>query len=185
MRVIAGVAKGHKLISPKGLGTRPTSDRAKESIFNIIADKIPEAKVLDLFAGSGAFGIEALSRGAQTAVFVENNQIAIDIIYKNLAKTSLDKRAVVLKKSAHNFFVNYTDKNGQYDLIFFDPPYKINYGVLDSLLKELVARRVLSDNGLVILEHSSKVSPVAIEVNLNLKFTRIYGDTSVSFFELV
>ena len=95
MRVISGSARGTKLLAPK-TGTRPTSDRAKESIFNIIAERVPDSNILDIFAGSGAIGIEALSRRARHAVFIDNSKEAIKVIKQNLEKTRLSDRATIL-----------------------------------------------------------------------------------------
>ncbi|MDO8885343.1 16S rRNA (guanine(966)-N(2))-methyltransferase RsmD [Candidatus Oleimmundimicrobium sp.] len=184
MRVISGSTKGHKLITPKGLGTRPTSDRVKEALFNIISDKVVGARVLDLYAGSGALGIEALSRGAQKAVFVDSSAKAVEAICENLNKTFLSKKAVALKMTTQSFLKNFSSEKEQFELIFLDPPYKIESGMLNSIFKELVLKDVLSENGLIILEHSSKRIPEQTEEKLGLKFTRKYGDASLSFYGL-
>ena len=184
MRVISGVAKGQKLISPKGLDTRPTSDRVKEALFNIVSSRVLEARVLDLYAGSGALGIEALSRGARRAVFVDSSAKAVDAIHKNLSKTALSKKAMVLEMTTQNFLKNFISQSEQFELIFLDPPYKIGSNVLNSIFKELVASNIINNDGLVVLEHSSKRAPVCLKEELKLKFTRKYGDVSLSFYVL-
>ncbi len=184
MRVITGTAKGQKLISPIGLSTRPTSDRVKEALFNIISNRVLEARVLDLYAGSGALGIEALSRGAKRTVFVDSSAKAVDTIRKNLSKTSLSKRATTLKMTTQIFLKDFVNQSEQFDLIFLDPPYKIDSIMLNSIFKELVSNNVISDDGLIILEHSSKRAPVSLKEKLNFKFTRKYGDISLSFYGL-
>ena len=123
MRVIAGSARRLHLKTPEGLETRPTTDRIKETLFNILMPEIPGSRFLDLFAGSGGIGIEALSRGASEAVFVENNRKAAGIIRENLAFTKLSDRARVLGSDALSA-IRQLSGHGRFDLIFMDPPYQ-------------------------------------------------------------
>ncbi|MBR5773231.1 MAG: 16S rRNA (guanine(966)-N(2))-methyltransferase RsmD, partial [Clostridia bacterium] len=121
MRVITGTAKGMRLASLEGDEVRPTYDRVKEAIFSIIQFDLEGRRVLDLFAGSGQLGIEALSRGAQNATFVDSNRSAIAVIKENLEKTRLSKSAVVLQTDAVGFIKNY--RGVEFDVVLLDPPY--------------------------------------------------------------
>ncbi len=147
MRVISGSARGLKLSSPDGLDTRPTTDRVKESIFNIIQNYIPCHNVLDLFAGSGALGIEALSRGSKRCTFVENNLQSFDTIKTNIEKARLTERAELLKKDAFDFLDLCRTK---YDIIFLDPPY--NKGLLKKSFDYIYKHNLLSEDGIIVAE---------------------------------
>ncbi len=147
MRVISGSARGLKLTSPDGLDTRPTTDRVKESIFNIIQAYIPCDNVLDLFAGSGALGIEALSRGCQKCTFVENNLMSFSTVKKNIEKARLSEKADLIKKDAFDFLNSCKTK---YDIIFLDPPY--NKGLLKKSFDYIYKQNILSENGIIIAE---------------------------------
>ena len=125
MRVISGSAKGTILYSLQGSTTRPTLDRVKEALFNIIQNEIIDAQVLDLFAGSGALGIEALSRGAKFAVFSDKSIQSVDIIKKNIEKTHLKEKAKIIKGNYLNILKE-CEEQYQFDLIFIDPPYADN-----------------------------------------------------------
>lgn len=147
MRVISGKVRGLKLECPQGLETRPTLDRVKEAIFSILLPYIVDSSVLDLYAGSGALGIEALSRGADTSVFVDNNEDAYNCIKRNLLNAKFDGKTTVLKTSAENFLKS-TDK--KFDIIFLDPPYgKDMYSDTLKLISDL---KILSDNGIILVE---------------------------------
>ena len=147
MRVISGSARGKKLIGSEGLDVRPTLDRVKESVFNMIAFDIPESNVLDLFCGSGALGIEALSRGADSAVFVDSSSASISITKQNLAATHLADRAQTLQSDSVDF-LNSTKQT--FDIILIDPPYKAQlYG---PVLSAIIKNGLLRPNGKIILE---------------------------------
>ena len=150
MRVISGKYKKINLDGFNIDGTRPTMDRVKESMFAMIQNDIKDSIVLDLFAGSGALGIEALSMGAKTCYFIDNNQIAINTINNNLKKIK-DNTSKVLKldyKKALNYFI---DNSIKFDLIILDPPYKNNY--LNNIIKTLYDYNLLNDNGIVVCEY--------------------------------
>ena len=147
MRVISGSARGRKLIAPPGLDTRPTSDRVKESIFNIISPYIPAKSVLDLFSGSGALGIEALSRASEHAFFVESNKAAHGITLQNIDLARVSDRAEVLLCDSLLFLENSKQK---FDLIFLDPPY--NTGLLTKSLLKISENNLLSDDGIIVAE---------------------------------
>lgn len=150
MRVISGTARGTKLFSLEGLSTRPTLDRVKESLFNILQPKIPQANVLDLFAGSGALGIEALSRGASQVTFCDKSPEAIAVIKKNLVKTRLEEKSVVIKDEAKKVLDKLAVDGKKYDLIFLDPPYETSLAI--SSLTEIVKSGLLTEDGTIVIE---------------------------------
>ena len=140
MRVVAGTAKGRQLVAPPGTDTRPTSDRVREAVFNALGslDAVAGARVLDLFAGSGALGIEALSRGASSATFVDNNQRAIDAVHANLEAVGLT--GTVIRADAHRY------DDGPYDLALVDPPYATTDDEWAWLLDHLEAQVVVLES---------------------------------------
>lgn len=180
MRVIAGIAKGRRLVAPKGTDTRPTSDRVKEAIFNIIGPEVTDANVLDVFAGTGNLGIEALSRGAKEAYFIDSSTTAIGALNKNLEATGLKERAVVIKADAEKALKRLAKEARKFDLIFLDPPYRISVLFLDAILF-ILASDLLVSEGLLILESDSRSEVRAVE-GLQVESTRIYGDTAVTFY---
>lgn len=148
MRVISGTARGTKLNSIDDLSTRPTLDRVKESLFNIIQNRIVDARVLDLFAGSGAIAIECLSRGCEKAVLCDKQNIAIKMVKQNLEKTKFLNRADVYNMDYKKCLD--TVKNEKFDLIFIDPPYKMNIAV--DAIKRIIELDLLAKDGIIILE---------------------------------
>lgn len=147
MRVITGTARGRKLKTLEGKDVRPTAEMVKEAVFSIIHFRLPYASVADVFAGSGQMGIEALSRGARKAVFVDNAKGSLDIIRQNVQTAGFAKQASVIAGDAEAFFAHAAEK---YDVIFLDPPYNMGYG--EKLLPLL--ERPLAENGIVLFEHS-------------------------------
>ncbi|MBC7765107.1 MAG: 16S rRNA (guanine(966)-N(2))-methyltransferase RsmD [Hyphomonadaceae bacterium] len=148
MRVIAGIARGHKLQTIEGLETRPTADRVKLSLFNILAFSLADVHVLDLFAGSGALAIEALSRGAKCAVCVDQSTSAIDIIKKNLAHTKMTHKAVVVCDAYERFIEGYLGE--PFDLIFLDPPY--GQQLVERVLEQVMTKKCLAQGGQIVVE---------------------------------
>ena len=168
MRIITGIAKGKKLLTLDGLETRPTSAAVKEGLFSAIQFEIEGSRVLDLFAGSGAMGLEALSRGAKSAIFVDKNPEACKIIKQNLINTGLENKAII-KNTDHLSFI--ANSNEKFDLVFLDPPYK--EGLLYDTVTKLIP--LLSDNSIVICEHlSSTVLPEKI-ASLTIRKRYKYG----------
>ena len=149
MRVITGSARGRRLKELEGLETRPTTDRVKESIFNIIQFRIEGRRVLDLFAGTGQMGIEALSRGAKSATFVDRRSDAVRLVKENLALCRLAESARVVQGDALEF-LNRTEET--FDLIFLDPPY--GSGLLKNALERIAKFDILSDHGIILCETS-------------------------------
>ena len=147
MRVISGIAKGIPLKTPDGLATRPTTDRVKEAMFSIIQFDIPGAKVLDLFGGTGQLGIEALSRGASSAVFVDAADTSCKLIQENLKRTKLSDKAIVIRSD----YVSYLKKcREKFDIILLDPPYVEVF--LENSLKLITEIDILQTNGIIVTE---------------------------------
>ncbi len=145
MRVITGTARGRRLLTLEGDDVRPTTDKVKEALFSIIQFEIEGRRVLDLFAGSGQLGIEALSRGAKNAAFVDSSKKSIDIIRQNIENTGFEKNSVVLNTDAVSFLRTRADK---YDIAFLDPPYRT--GLLQKALDGI--DRVMSDGAVIVAE---------------------------------
>jgi 16S rRNA (guanine966-N2)-methyltransferase len=183
MRIISGEFKGKKLASLQGTATRPTSDRVRESIFNIIAGCVANASVLDLFAGTGALGIEALSRGATDAIFIDSSTSAVNIIQKNIIACKAEGRARIIRWDiAKNLKCLPSDTLAS-DLVFMDPPYNKNY-ILPAL-KKLLKQNVVKNGATIILEHSAS-EPVEHNIpGILLTDQRSYGKTLVSFLTVV
>ena len=175
MRVIAGIAKGRRLESPEGDDVRPTRDAVKESIFNILAPRLASARVLELFAGSGALGIEALSRGAQSCVFVEHSPRAIALVRRNLERTGLQGQARVVPGRLPESLSVLSE---EFDIIIADPPYE--FDSYKELAGKIGETGLLAAGGVLVIEHGRPL-PDTLE-----PFTRImarqYGETYVSLF---
>lgn len=180
MRVIAGRAKGKRINVPKGVKIRPTTDRVKEAVFSIIGDRIEQARVLDLYAGSGSLGIEALSRGAAEAIFVDSQPAANKAIQRNLDETGFASRARVMRSRAKESVYRLASQGREFDLIFLDPPYRISIFELKAVLEKLVEQKVLASKGIIVLEHLAKIVPKTD--TLRKISTRRYGDSAISFF---
>ena len=180
MRIIAGVAKGFLLKAPKGFDVRPTSDRVKETVFNILSSQIVDARVLDLFAGTGNLGLEALSRGATSAMFLDASGKSLAVVKENIAHTNFNDCCEVRKTDAlvgMNFFQK---SHSKFDLIFCDPPY--NQGLVGKVLTNLDnPDSILSLDGILIVEHSRHEGwPDCLEY-LQLNRTEKFGETLISF----
>jgi 16S rRNA (guanine(966)-N(2))-methyltransferase RsmD len=189
MRVIGGTAKSTSLVSLKGAKVRPTLDRVRESLFNQIAGDIPNARFLDLFAGSGAIGIEALSRGAEEVVFVELNSQAQAVIYQNLAKCRFldsesgekkSKNWILLKSNALHALKVLAERHHQFDLVYVDPPYADD--LYEETLTSLGRSSLLTESTLVIAEHHHKTILLDSYDKLSLTKNRQIGDTCLSFY---
>jgi 16S rRNA (guanine966-N2)-methyltransferase len=175
MRVIAGEWRGRRLQAPAGSSTRPTADRIREALFSILGDRVPGAHVLDLYAGSGALGIEALSRGAAAATFVDSDPAAIRAVRTNLA--ALGAEAEVRRSDARRFLGGASAAARQYDLVFLDPPYRLASGLGDALTAALPA--VIGADAAVVAE-SDRRAP--LELGLPLHDERRYGDTLIRIY---
>ena len=175
MRVVAGRWRGRRLQAPPGDATRPTSDRVREALFSILGEKVAGARVLDLFAGSGALGIEALSRGAAEATFVDTAAAAIRAVKANL--DALGAQAEVRRADARRFLGGASGEARQYDLVFLDPPYRLAGRLGDELTAALAA--VLAPGAVVVAE-SDRRAP--LELQLPTLDERRYGDTLIRIY---
>ena len=179
MRVIAGSARRTPLAAPKGHSTRPTADRVKESLFNILAPHVPGARFLDLFCGSGAIGIEALSRGASEVVFADNSRDAISALAANLERTRLSGRVMLMNALAA---VSALEQEGRgFDIIFLDPPY--GQGLLSQTLIALGESDILLP-GCIVVAECDKNESAPDAGKLELHDTREYGGTRLLFYQL-
>ena len=177
MRIVGGTFKGRRLAAVKGLHTRPTSDKVREAVFNILPRDFPFRTVLDLFAGTGAMGIEALSRGAQEATFVDSDAAAVAVIKKNLELCN--EKARVIKKDALAALKEFSRKNESFDLIIIDPPYSSELAI--EALKAIDQGGTLSPGGIIVAE-AAKRAPLEVELpGLVAIDERRYGDTIVYF----
>jgi 16S rRNA (guanine966-N2)-methyltransferase len=176
VRVIAGSRKGHTIAAPRGRETRPTSDRVRESVFNLVGP-LDGARVLDLFAGSGALGIEALSRGAARAVFVERDPDAVRTIERNLDRLRLTGARVV-RGDAVMAVEREVGAGAEYDLVLVDPPYGMLTEIQNRLARHLPL--LLAADGLLVVETDARVEP---DLPLPLRTSRKYGQTRVTLFE--
>jgi 16S rRNA (guanine966-N2)-methyltransferase len=176
VRIIAGSHKGARIFAPKGRDTRPTGDRVREAVFNLIGP-VEGMEVLDLYAGSGAMGLEALSRGAAHATFVEADRHAAETIVRNLDKLGL-KTATVLRDDVARKLATDAASGRRYDLVLIDPPYRMLADVLPTLAAHLPT--LVEGEGLVVVESDSHVEP---ELPLTLRTSRRYGSVRVTVFE--
>lgn len=182
MRIIAGRLRGRRLESPRGRGVRPTSDRIRESMFDLLGPGIEGLRVLDLFAGSGALGIEALSRGAGQALFVERDRQALALLRRNLAACRLEGDARVVAGEVRAFLA--ADRPGSpFDLVLADPPYRRGW---PAVIVELLARGGwLGPGGRLVLEAESGAEVPGQEGPLALEKSRRYGNTAVHVYRVV
>ncbi|HLT58782.1 MAG: 16S rRNA (guanine(966)-N(2))-methyltransferase RsmD [Limnochordales bacterium] len=180
MRVIGGRCRGMRLRSVPGMETRPTTDRVRESLFNILAPWVPGARVLDLFAGTGALGIEALSRGAREAVFVERNPRAVRVLRANLDHTGLAPQAQVRVGDAVRELARLGREGRRFDLVFLDPPY--GRGLARDALLALAEAAVVAGEAWVVVEHSGREEMPERAANLAKARAVRYGDTVLTFY---
>ena len=183
MRIIGGKLKGRKLRSVKGTKTRPTADRTREAIFNIIAFQVPGARVLDLFAGTGALGIEALSRGAQSAVFIDISNQSISVLRENLASLPLESPTKVIRWDLSRNLNCLHSSALVIDLVFMDPPY--NENLITPTLGHLHTSQCLANNARIIVEHSHLDPVFPDQLPFEIVDQRKYGKTLVEFLNYV
>ncbi len=180
MRIIAGTAGSQPIKVPRNL-TRPTTDRVREALFSSLGEKVIEARVLDLFAGSGSLGIEALSRGAASAIFVDSSEEACRIISENLRKTCLNGGKV--QKRNISAFLSFSTTQKSFDLVFADPPYardEETAAQLEDLLKNAALQRAISPQGILVMESFAK-TPLPDSPLWEVAKEKTYGKTRVSF----
>lgn len=176
MRVITGSARGRRLKAPEGLDVRPTTDKVKEAVFSAVQFQLEDTYVLDLFAGSGQMGIEALSRGAKRAVFVDSSRAAISCINENLRAAGFERQSEVILRDSFDFIKLTRQKFG---VIILDPPYR--HGHIDVVLPFAAAK--LCEGGCIICEYESEADVPATPEGLALRKTYRYGKINVTIFE--
>lgn len=184
MRIISGSARGTKLFTLDGENTRPTLDRVKEPLFNIINFNLQDAVVLDLFAGSGALGIESLSRGAKKTVFCDRNFEAIQVIKRNVDKTRFNEKSIIIKKDFANALEILQNDGYKFDVIFLDPPYKTDY-IYESL--NLIVKNNLTCTGALIVAETDEPGRVINQIstlNIEIYDTRKYGRAYLLFIKV-
>ena len=175
MRIIAGTHRGHTIYAPRGHDTRPTSDRVRENLFNILGS-VEGASVLDLYAGSGALGLEALSRGAMRAVFVDNDRDAVRTIERNLDKLRLP--GTVLRQDVLSALATEAGAGRKYDLVLVDPPYEMYAETEPTLSRYLPS--LLADDGVVVVETGARVEPA---LPFDVRTSRVYGAARITVYE--
>lgn len=181
LKVIGGGLRGRSLLSPRGSAVRPTAGRVRGAIFNMLMDRMDEAIVLDLFAGTGAMGIEALSRGAARAVFVDSSQTSLTLLKKNLLACGLEPVAGTLRQDATRSLSGLTRFAMSFDIVFMDPPYEQK--AVGPTLAVLDATGVLKAGAMIVAEHSPREKILCDAGRFSPHDRRKYGDTCVSFFE--
>lgn len=180
MRIISGTAKGYKLLTPKTHAIRPASDKVKGAVFNILGD-VSDLTVLDLFAGTGNVGLEAVSRGAKSALFVDDLQESLTLIYSNIEKLHFESSCRVVKGRIPAVLNKVSKIHPRFDLIFVDPPY--DKGLVARALEGLKAHNLVDAQSLIIIEHSPREMPVA--ASLEVIDSRKYGQTLISFMKRI
>ncbi|MNW56624.1 Ribosomal RNA small subunit methyltransferase D [compost metagenome] len=180
MRVVSGSARGRNLKAVPGTGTRPTTDKVKEALFSMIGPYFEGGQALDLFAGTGGLGIEALSRGMELAVFVDLEYKSIEVVRANLKTTGFEAKAEVYKNDAERAIKALSKREQKFDLVFLDPPYRLKHG--DKLMESMDQLNLLSDGATIVLEYESTyVYPAAFG-----RFTEVrkaqYGETTLSIY---
>lgn len=180
MRVISGSCKGRKLVQLQGQQIRPTSDRVREAVFNILGQKVRKARVLDLFAGTGALGIEALSRGALHATFIDLN---CDIVQKNLNRCRLEEKAIVKSGDLVKGSIQESLIGKRFDLVFIDPPY--GKGYVEHILQKELFTDLLDDNSNIIVEQSCKENLQIVSPALDIYRQKKYSKTIISLIKKI
>lgn len=182
MRVISGIRRGQRLVSPKDMNIRPTSDRVKESLFNILGTITNDSRVLDLFAGTGSIGIEFLSRGSKFCDFVDISNNSIKIIKENISLTKFTEDSQVHRidgLKALNLFIS---KEITYDYIFLDPPFN-DEDLLNEILITIGENKILTEEGIVIVEHDKGINLANKILDLNKYDSRNYGSKNITFYK--
>ena len=182
MRIISGTSKGRKLVTPKRYSIRPTSDRVKESLFNILGSEVEGKVVLDLFAGTGNLGIEALSRGAKRVIFVEKGRQALRLIQTNLDQLGLADRSEILPKDVNRAIGILKQRGEGFDLILMDPPYE--KGLIQRTLMKLNTHPIYHRDSILVIEHNRREPLPHVLEGWNLIRQQKIGDTLLSFLTL-
>ena len=181
MRIIAGSARGRKLLSPVGMGTRPTLDRIKEAIFNIIQNRVRNAIVVDMFSGTGSLGLEAASRGAKHTYLFDSGALTYSILNENIKLFNFESICTASKMSCYEGALNLSKKGLVFDLIFIDPPYSKD--MIPPAIELIEANNLLNSEGLIVTKVDSKEIIFEGSSKIKLTDTRKYGNTIVCFYK--
>ncbi|MCI8303029.1 MAG: 16S rRNA (guanine(966)-N(2))-methyltransferase RsmD [Lawsonibacter sp.] len=175
MRIISGSARGRRLKEPQGMETRPTTDKVKESLFNIIQFEVEGRRVLDLFAGTGQLGLEALSRGAEHCVFVDQRREAAALVRENIKLCRFEDRAQVVQEEAQWFLRSCKER---FDVIFLDPPYGTN--LLEQCVEKIARFDILREHGIIVCESKAEWSAPALETPYETGREYRYGQVKLT-----
>ena len=181
MRIIAGIFKGRKIKQPPLKAVRPTKDRVRESVFNIISGEVPHSIVLDLFAGSGAYGLEALSRGAEKAVFIEKNKRCINIIEENILALEIEHNSKLINEDAFKAIETLGEDKEKFDIVFSDPPY--GKGMAKKTLIMINHYDILNPTGLLIIEHERAEEVPEAQGTVSILKQKTYKNIVISIFQ--
>ncbi|NLP28032.1 MAG: 16S rRNA (guanine(966)-N(2))-methyltransferase RsmD [Clostridia bacterium] len=182
MRIIAGLAKGRKLLPPDGADvTRPTLDRVKEAMFSMIQNKIPNAEVLDVFAGTGSLGLESVSRGANHCFLVDRNPITFERLMKNVSNIGFENNCNCLNMDSYEALSFLSKKEKVFDIIFIDPPYLKD--MIPKAIEMICSGRILHDHGIIVTKIDSSEEIYEGNGEIQLKKHRKYGNTTVCLYE--
>ncbi|MEG0855046.1 MAG: 16S rRNA (guanine(966)-N(2))-methyltransferase RsmD [Terrisporobacter sp.] len=182
MRVISGKVRGLKLNAPKNDDVRPTTDRVKESLFNMINSYMIESDILDLFAGTGSLGIECLSRGASRCIFVDSSKESIGIVKSNIKKARMENESVVLNTDFKSAIKSLASRNAEFDVIFMDPPYYKN--MFSDALSAVDNNNLLKEDGIILVEHDTKDKFPNSIGRLYKSKDKKYGGTTITFYKM-
>jgi 16S rRNA (guanine966-N2)-methyltransferase len=183
LRIIAGEFKGRRIVAAKGRSIRPTADRLRETIFNILGNCVIGSRILDLFAGTGAMGIEALSRGADYAVFIDRQPAAIQCIQRNLTPLNIDHRHRVIRWDIQHSLACLAEDSNGFDIVFIDPPYQA--GLIKPTLAHLDQTALLHEGCRIVIEHHRSETIACVPNRFTLRDQRLYGKALVSFLTAV
>ena len=179
MRIISGTSRGRRLVAQRGRAIRPTSDRIKESIFNILGNEVQGKLIVDLFAGTGSLGIEALSRGAKKVLFVEIEKQALRIIQKNLSACGMQRHAEVVPRDVNRAIGMLHGRGESFDLILMDPPYR--QGLIQATVEILESRPIHHEDSILVIQHDRRERLPDLTGAWDLIRQRRIGDTLISF----
>lgn len=183
MRVIAGQFKGKRLKAPPGKNTRPITDMIKESLFNVLGDKVSGSIFLDLFAGSGSVGIEALSRGAEKVIFIDNNAMALKTIKQNISNCRINEGFEIYRNDVFKALEMLNRRERKFDLIYIDPPFT-NTKIFDEVMKTIDNISILKQQGLLVIRTHRKLVLTNKLVNLEPYRSNIYGESVLHYYRI-
>jgi 16S rRNA (guanine966-N2)-methyltransferase len=181
MRIISGSARGRKLLSPVGMGTRPTLDRIKESIFNIIQERTRNAVVVDMFSGTGSLGLEAASRGAEMCYLIDMGDTTFEMLKKNVDNLKFNDKCKCLKGDTYKYMQQFSKEGIVFDLIFIDPPYAKD--MIPPAIEIIAENRLLKEDGLIVCKIDSSEEIYDGNTIIHISDLRKYGNTTVLFYE--